>query len=290
MATTVSGIHPIASGYPSGLPLYTYGPALASGIDPTASGYPSGLTLFEHGFASISGIPTLYEHGFAYASGYVNLFEHGHIVISGGYQDDMHGLRGMYLLITGTTGEAAEEVDTSHLVTDTWADNLRLNLQPRTITKTLTVTPTTSGSAITQTVYFFNKNCPFNGKVLGIKAVARSLTAADFDGTGGAVSIGVQRSDEVDSSPSSPTTPSWDTLLSAVSCVGKSTDNLCFKAPGDGTNRIDQTYHTIPKGGSLRATLIAQVENTYSGDGSTVTIDVSIEYLPTDVSARYWDR
>lgn len=263
MATTVSGIHPTASGYPSGLTLYSQGPLFSSNnVD-------------------------LFEYGHIFSSDNADLFECGHIVASGGYQDDSQDIRGFFMLITGA-GEESEETDTSNLVTDTWADNLKLRLQPRKIIKTLTVTPTTSGTPVSQTAYFFNKNCPYNGRVLRIKAIAKSLTTADFNGTGGAVNITVQRSDEVDSSPNPPTTPSWDTLLESTSCKDKSTDELCLDAPYDGINTIDQTYHTVSAGGSLRATLTAQVENTYSGDGSTVEILLIIEYLPTDVKARYW--
>lgn len=172
------------------------------------------------------------------------------------------------------------------LVTDTWGSNL--NPAPKTITiaKTLSATPTTSGTAVTDTKNFFNKDCPFDLEVINIKAVAQAITPAHFNGTSGAVTVTVQRSNEVDTSPSTPTTASWDTLLSSVSCADKSTDELCFDAPGDGTNTLDQTYISVPEGGSLRAVLSAQVENTYVGDGSPVTILVLAECRPTNIKEQ----
>lgn len=293
----------MASGISGLYPMYTSGPVLVSGT----------FTLFEHGYQTISGEPDLYQYGhqtisgepplYSYgvdeASGTIilfehghlitfsglNLFEHGHIVISGGYNDDAEDIRGFFMRIIGTENGVEEEVP--NLVTDTWAANLQPKISSRRIAKILTATPTTSGIAITHTVNFFNKNCPFAGKILNVKAIAKNLTVADFNGTGGAINIIVQTSDEVDTSPNAPTTPSWDTLVSTVSCKDKATDSLCFNAPGDGTNVIDQTHHTIPAGGSLKATLTAQVENTYSGDGSPIEILVIVEYLPTDVKARH---
>ena len=175
------------------------------------------------------------------------------------------------------------------LVADTWGSNL--NPVPKTfkMAQVLTATPSVSGTAVTATANFFTKNCPFNVEVVGVKAVAQVLTPAHFNGAGGAVSVIVQRSDEVDTSPATPATAGWDTLVSSVSCKDKSTDEQCFDAPGDGTNTLDQTYVSIPKGGSLRATLSAQVENTYVGSGSTVTILVIVECRPTNLhEQRYF--
>lgn len=251
----------MASGVSGNYPMYTSGPILVSGV----------FTLFENGYQTVS-------------SG-LDCSEHGHIVISGGHNDDAEDIRGFFMRIIGTTNGVEEEVP--NLVTDTWAVNLQSKIKPCYIAKILTVTPTTSGTAITQIINFFNKNCPFAGKILNVKAISKNLTVADFDGAGGAVNLIVHTSDEVDSSPSEPTTPSWDVLVSTISCKDKATDALCFNAPGDGTNIVDQTYHTIPAGGSLKVTLTAQVKNTYSGDGSLVEILVIVEYLPTDVKARY---
>jgi hypothetical protein len=172
------------------------------------------------------------------------------------------------------------------LVTDTWGTNLNPLPKEFDMVQLLTVTPTTSGSAKTHTANFFTKNCPFALKVVEVKAVSQKLTTADFNETGGAVSVIVQSSDEVDVSPAAPTSPSWDTLVASVDCKGKATDALCFEAPGDGTNVIDQTYANIPKGASLRATLSGQVENTYSGGGSVVEILVCVKCVPTAVKDK----
>jgi len=155
-----------------------------------------------------------------------------------------------------------------------------------TIAKVLSATPTTSGVAVTDTENFFNKNCPMNVEVVRVQGVMRSITSADFNGSGAAVGLVTQVSQEVDTSPSPPTTPTWDTLVSSVDCKAITDDGLCFDAPGDGTNVLDQTYVAIPKGGSMRCTLSAQVENAYSGDGSEVEILVLAEFRPTDVKDR----
>lgn len=175
------------------------------------------------------------------------------------------------------------------LVSDTWGTNL--NPIPKTfkIAKVLTATPVTSGAALTHTVNFFNKDCPFNVDVVNIKAVSQALTTASFNGTSGAVGVIIQRSDEVDSQPTSPSTPGWDALLTSVDCKDKATDALCFDAPGDGINALDQSFVSIPKGGSLRATLNAQVENAYVGAGSLVSILVIVECRPTNLrEQRYF--
>ena len=173
-------------------------------------------------------------------------------------------------------------------VTDNWANNLNPLPKVLKMAKILTVTPTTSGVALTDTENFLKKDCPFNLDVINVKAVSTALTTASFNGTGGAVSVVVQSSDEVDSMPAAPTTPTWDTLVSSVSCKDKATDALCFDAPGDGTNVLDQTYASIPKGGSLRAVLSAQVEDTYVGAGSEVSILVVVECRPTNIKEQLY--
>lgn len=172
------------------------------------------------------------------------------------------------------------------LVTDNWATNLNPLPKEFDMVQLLTVTPTTSGAALTHTVNFFNKSCPFALKVVEVKAISQKLTTADFNETGGAVSVVVQSSDEVDASPAAPTTPTWDTLVASVDCKGKATDALCFEAPGDGTNVVDQTYASVPKGGSLRATLSGRVENTYRGSGSIIEILVCVKCVPTAVKDK----
>lgn len=172
------------------------------------------------------------------------------------------------------------------LVTDTLGANRNPPVKGITLAKVLSATPTTSGAALTDTENFFLKDCPFALDVLSVKAVCRSLTTANFDGTGGAVSVVVQSSDEVNTSPAAPTTITWDTLLTSTSIKDKATDAVAFTAPGDGTNVLDQTYASIPKGGSLRATLSAQVEDAYSGSGSAVEVLLIVECVPTDVKAK----
>jgi len=168
------------------------------------------------------------------------------------------------------------------LVTDNLATNL--NPAPKTfkIAKILSAIPTTSGTAVTDTESFFNKNCPFPVEVVGVQAVMRGITNADFNGTGGAVGVITQVSQEVDVSPAPPTTPVWDTLVASVECKAVVGDGRCFDAPADGTNVLDQTFVAIPRGGSMRCTLSAQVENTYAGSGSEVEILVIAEFRPTD--------
>lgn len=175
-----------------------------------------------------------------------------------------------------------------NLITDTFGTNSNPPSKTFKMVKTLSATPTTSGAAVTDTENFFNKDCPFPIEVISVVAVVQSLTTADFNGTGGAVSIIVQRSDEVDASPAAPTTPGWDTLLASASIKDKATDALAVAAPGDGTHVLDQTYVAVPKGGSLRATLSAQVEDTYASTGSLVTVLVIVECRPTGLKEKLY--
>lgn len=175
------------------------------------------------------------------------------------------------------------------LVTDNWAANL--NPAPKTfkIAKVLSATPNTSGSAVTDTVNFFNKDCPFDLEVVGVQAVMRTITTASHDGTGGAVTLIAQASQEVDVSPGAPTTPVWDTLVASEECRADAVDALCLDAPGDDVNVLDQTYVAIPQGGSLRVTLSAQVEDAHSPADSLVEILVIVECRPTEVKdQRYF--
>ena len=309
-----SGIHPTADGYPSGLPFYICGPNVISGVcnltehghiksSGTSNLFANGhipsldnIDLFEHGYIESSGEIELFECGHCSVSGInptatgypsgLPLFEHGHMAISGGYQDDEHGIRGFYLSIVGSDS-GTEAIPEPNVIADTWATNLQPKLKALKLFKLLSATPTTPGEAVTGTVYVFNKNCPFAGRIVGVRAISKSLTTADFNGAGGSVSLTVQTSDEIDVSPGPPTTPVWDTLIPAVSCKDKASDSICLDAPWDGANLIDQSYNTIPCGGSMKATLTAQVENGYSGDGSLIEILIIVEYLPTDVRARY---
>lgn len=163
------------------------------------------------------------------------------------------------------------------LVTDNFGANY--NHTPKTFTKSiiLTATPTASGIAVTDTKNFFTKNCPFKVEVVDVIGVMRETTLADFNGTGGSITVILQTSDEVDTSPSPPTTPTWDTLMSAVQCKTVDVDGRPISGPD-----LDQDYICIPKGGSMRATMSARVENTYSGDGSTVEMILTARFRPID--------
>lgn len=174
------------------------------------------------------------------------------------------------------------------LVTDNSSTNH--NPPPKTFKRAvvLSATPTSSGVAITDTKNFFVKNCPFNVEVVSVQGIMRTITTADFNGTGGAIGITVQNSDEVDASPAPPTTPTWDTLMSSVECKAVAVDGQCFNAPDDGTNTLDQTHIDIPRGGSMRATMSAQVEDTYAGTGSEVEVLVIAEFRPTDIKDRIY--
>lgn len=167
------------------------------------------------------------------------------------------------------------------LVPDNWSTNL--NPAPKTfkITKVLSVIPLVSGTAVTDTKNFFVKDCPFPVEVLSVQAIMRIITASDLDGAGGAVGVTIQASQEVDVSPSAPTTPIWDTLVSSIECRTIAVDGQCFDASGDGTNTLDQSFVAIPEGGSLRATISAQVEDAYVGEGTLIEILIIIECRPT---------
>jgi len=169
---------------------------------------------------------------------------------------------------------------------DTWADNLNPPSKSLKMVKTVDVTPTTSGIAASSIVYLFDKDCPFDVNVINVTAIAQVLTTSDFNGSGGSVAIWTQCSDEVDIPPSPPVARSWDTLISSVECKTKGTDDLCFSAPDDGVNVIDETYSFIPKGGSLRAVLTAQVEDSYVGSGSLVQILMIAECVPTNIKDK----
>lgn len=175
------------------------------------------------------------------------------------------------------------------LVTDNWAANL--NPPPKTfkIAKVMSATPSISDAAITDTQNFFNKDCPFDVEVVGVQAVMRTITTASHDGTGGAVTLIVQSSQTVDVSPTAPPSPVWDTLVASEECRADAVDALCLDAPGDDVNVLDQTNVAIPKGGSLRVTLSAQVEDNHAPADSLVEILVIIECRPTEITdQRYF--
>ena len=172
------------------------------------------------------------------------------------------------------------------LVTDNFAINLNPAPKTFTIAKVLNATPSVSGAAVTDTQNYFMKDCPFAVEVVGVQAVMRTITPASHDGDGGAITVVVQASQEVDTSPSPPTSPVWDTLVASEECRADAVDALCYDAPGDGTKTLDQSFVAVPKGGSLRATLSAQVEDAHSEADSPVEILVLIELRPTELKDR----
>jgi len=169
------------------------------------------------------------------------------------------------------------------LVPDSWSTDL--NPSPKTfkIAKVLNAVAVASGAAVTDTENFFTKDCPFDVEVVGVQGVMRTVVTSGI-GASGAVTVIVQSSQEVDASPAAPTTPTWDTLVSSVECSGVAVDGLCFDAPGDGTNTLDQTNVAVPEGASLRATL----SNTQDSPGASGTVEILViaECRPIEVKDR----
>lgn len=94
----------------------------------------------------------------------------------------------------------------------------------------------------------------------------------------GTIVIAVQTSDEIDTPPNPPTVPTWDVLVSPVECKDIGIDDSCFKVPGSSQHTLDRDSASIPKGGSMRVTLDAQVKDDYSGEGSEVEIIVFAKF------------
>lgn len=173
------------------------------------------------------------------------------------------------------------------LVTDTWGANRNPTPKSFKIYKTLSVTAE-SGTAATDTKTIFTKDCPFAVKVVGFEVQCVSVSGAGFSGSGSAMTVDLQTSDEVDASPASPTNVGWDTAVT-VDCSGiaSSTDKKLFGAPSNAGDRVDvgldQTYVGVPKGGSMRATLSAQAHDAIGVSGSTpVELLAIVECLPTE--------
>jgi len=175
------------------------------------------------------------------------------------------------------------------LVTDTWGANRNPSPKAFKMYKTLSATAV-SGSAVTDTESFFNKNCPFPVKVVGFEIQCVSVSGAGFDGSGAAMTVALQSSDEVDASPATPTTVSWDTVAT-IDCSGSvsNTDKKLLTAPSNSGDlldvSLDQTYTAVPKGGSLRTTLSAQAEDSIGVSGSTpIELLAIVECLPTAIN------
>lgn len=170
------------------------------------------------------------------------------------------------------------------LVTDTWGANRNPTPKPFKMYKTLTATAV-SGSAVTDTEAIFSKDCPFPVKVIEFEVQAVVLTAGDFSGSGSAMTVALQTSDEVDASPAAPSAVTWDTAAT-VDCSGiaSSTDKKLFVAPSNAGDRVDvgldQTYVAVPKGGSMRATLSTQAKDAVSVSSSVELLAI-VECIPT---------
>ncbi len=180
------------------------------------------------------------------------------------------------------------------LVPDNWAANLNPPQKTFTVYQTLSATAV-SGSAVTDTGNFFTKDCPFAVKVLGFEVQCVSVSGDGFSGAGSNLTVALQSSTTVDSSPTSPVVASWDTVVSVNGSGSVSdTDKMLFSAPSNASGLLnasmDQTYVEVPKGGSLRATLSAQAENAIGVAGSTpVELLAIVTCVPTEVKdQRYF--
>jgi len=172
------------------------------------------------------------------------------------------------------------------LVTDTWGSDRKLIHEPFKMYKTLSATAV-SGSAVTDTENFYNKDCPVPVKILGFEVQCVSVSGAGFSGSGSNLTVTLQSSDEIDAPPAQPTSVSWDNVVS-VDCSGSvaNTDFKLLNAPsnsGDLVNvGLDQTYTSVPKGGSIRATLSAQAHDAIGAGSTDVELLAIVELLPTD--------
>lgn len=176
------------------------------------------------------------------------------------------------------------------LVPDGWAANL--NPVPKTLKvyKTLSATAV-SGSAVTDTENFFTKDCPFNVDIIGFEVHAVSVSGAGFSGSGSNLTVALQSSDEVDTSPSPPTSVVWDTVTSVdTSGVTASTDKLLFAAPANSGSvvnaSLDKTYVSVPEGGSLRTTLSAQAHDAIGAGSTPVELLAIVTLLPTSLKTQ----
>ena len=172
------------------------------------------------------------------------------------------------------------------LVTDTWGANLNPAGKPFKMYKTLNATAV-SGSAVTDTEAIFTKDCPFDVKVVAFEVQVVSLVASGFAGAGAALTVALQTSNEVDDSPTSPTTVVWDNAVSVnVAGSASDTDKLLVSAPSNASGvvnaSLDQTWTAVPKGGSLRTTLSAQANNALGvGFSTPVELLAIVTCVPT---------
>ena len=176
------------------------------------------------------------------------------------------------------------------LVTDNWASNLNPTPKVLTMYKSLSATAV-SGSAVTDTEAFYTKNCPFPVKVLGFEVQCISASGAGFSGSGSALTVTLQSSDEVDASPAAPTAMTWDTVVT-VNASGSvsNTDKLLFEAPGNASGLLnpsmDQSFVDVPAGGSLRATLSAQARDSLGAGSTPLELLAVVQYIPTAIKEQ----
>lgn len=179
------------------------------------------------------------------------------------------------------------------LVTDNWAGNL--NPTPKTLQmfKTLSAIAV-SGSAVTATGAFYTKNCPFPIKVVGFEVQCVSVVGSGFSGSGSNLTVALQGSDEIDTSPAAPTAVSWDTIVTVnASGSASDTDKLLFSAPSNVSGLLnpsmDQSYVAVPQGGSLRATLSAQAYDAIGAGSTQVELLAVVDYIPTSLKAQRYN-
>ena len=176
------------------------------------------------------------------------------------------------------------------LVPDNWSANL--NPPPKTfkILKTLSATAV-SGSAVTDTENFFTKDCPFPVDVIGFEVHSVAVSGGSFNGSGSNLTVALQSSNEIDVSPSPPTTVVWDTVVTAnASGLAASDDGLLFSAPSNSGTVInasmDKTWVSVPEGGSLRTTLSAQARDAIGTGSTPVELLAIVECTPTEVKDK----
>jgi len=194
-------------------------------------------------------------------------------------------------MLKGTPSALFNGGITMTLVTDNWGANR--SPAPKSFTSYVTLSATAvSGSAVTDTETFYNKNCPFAMKIVDFEVQSVSVSGAGFSGSGSNLTVALQSSTTVDTSPAAPVSTSWDTVVT-VDCSGSvsSTDKQLFRAPSNSSDKVDvgldQTYTAVPKGGSLRATLSAQAKDAVGVSGSTeVELLAIVTYVPTEVNDR----
>lgn len=191
------------------------------------------------------------------------------------------------MLIRNLRGLIRKAGNTMTLVNDTWAANLNPSPKVHKMYKSLTATAV-SGSAVTDTEPYFNKNCPFDMKIVGFEVQCVSVVGSNFNGSGSAMTVTLQSSNEIDVSPAAPTTVVWDTVVT-VNASGsvQDTDKMLFEAPGNVSGLLnpsmDQTFVEVPRGGSVRTTLSTQARDAIGAGSTPVDLLAIVHYIPTEL-------